>query len=149
MYHIFIYSTDDRHSSCFHVLAVLNNAAMNTGVHVSLLITVFIFSGYMLKSEMLDHMAALFQLFEEPPYCFPQRLHEFTFPLTAQEDSLFSTPSPAFTLCRLLMMTILTKSAFLINFQEILTLFFSDHSIVIYQVPTMCLLDAVLGLEEK
>ena len=71
MYHIFIYSTDDRHSSCFHVLAVLNNAAMNTGVHVSLLITVFIFSGYMLKSEMLDHMAALFQLFEEPPYCFP------------------------------------------------------------------------------
>ena len=42
-----------------------------------------------------------FQFFKEPPYCFPQWPHQFTFPLTVQEDSLFSTPSPAFIICRL------------------------------------------------
>ena len=32
---------------CFHVLAVVNSATMNTGVQVSFQIRVFIFSGYM------------------------------------------------------------------------------------------------------
>ena len=31
---------------CFHVLAIVNSAAMNTGVYVSFQIRVFIFSGY-------------------------------------------------------------------------------------------------------
>ena len=42
-----------------------------------------------------------FQFFKEPPYCSPQWLYPFTFPPTVQEGSLFSTPSPAFTVCRL------------------------------------------------
>ena len=33
----------------------------------------------------------------------------FTFPPTVQEDSLFSTLSPAFIVCRLLMMAIQTS----------------------------------------
>ena len=49
MYHIFfILSSVDGHWGCFHVLAIVNNAAMNTGVHVSLQITVF--SRYMPRS---------------------------------------------------------------------------------------------------
>ena len=48
-----------------------------------------------------------FQFLEELPCCFPQWLQQFTFPGTLQKGSPFSTSSPGFVLCRLLMMAIL------------------------------------------
>ena len=49
MYHIFlIHSSVVGHLGCFHILAIVNRAAVNTGVHVSFQIMVF--SGYMPKS---------------------------------------------------------------------------------------------------
>ena len=47
-HHIFfIHSSVDGYLDCFHLLTVVNTAAMNTGAHVSFWIRVFIFFGYM------------------------------------------------------------------------------------------------------
>ena len=49
MYHNFlIHSSVDRHLGCFHVLAIVNSAAVNNEVHVSL--SILVSSGYMPRS---------------------------------------------------------------------------------------------------
>ena len=49
MYHsCFIHSPLDGHLGCFHVLVIVNSAAMNAEIHVSFLI--FVSSGYMPRS---------------------------------------------------------------------------------------------------
>jgi len=49
MYHgFFIHSSVDGHLNCFHVLAIVNSAAMNTGVYVSF--SVLVFSRYLPRS---------------------------------------------------------------------------------------------------
>ena len=48
-YHIFfIYSSVDRHLGCFHVLAIINSASMNMGVHD-------ICPGVELQDHMVQH----------------------------------------------------------------------------------------------
>ena len=49
MYHIlFLHSLSDGHLGCVHVLAIVNSAAMNIGVHVSF--EIMFFSRYMPRS---------------------------------------------------------------------------------------------------
>ena len=49
MYHnFFIHSPVDGHLGSFHVLAIVNSAAMNSGIHVSF--SVLVSSGYMPRS---------------------------------------------------------------------------------------------------
>ena len=49
MYHnFFIYSSVDGHLGCFRILAIVNSAAMNNGIYVSL--SILVSSGYMPRS---------------------------------------------------------------------------------------------------
>ena len=47
-YNFFIHSSVDEYLGCFHVLAIVNNAAVNNGIHVSF--SVLVSSGYMPRS---------------------------------------------------------------------------------------------------
>ena len=52
MYHsCFIHSSVNGHLGCFRVLAIVNSAAMNIGVHVSF--SIMVLSGYMSRSGIV------------------------------------------------------------------------------------------------
>ena len=51
-HNLFIHSSSNGHLGCTHVLAIVNSAAVNIGVHVSFRIVNF--SGYMLSSGIAE-----------------------------------------------------------------------------------------------
>ena len=65
----FIPSSVDRYLSCFHVLSIVNSAAKNTAVHVSLQIMVSF--GYMPRSGIAgSYGSSIFSFFMESPHRF-------------------------------------------------------------------------------
>ena len=61
MYHIFfIHSSVDGDFSCFHILAIINNAAMNKVVHISLQLVFLFSSDKYPKVELLEHIVVVF-----------------------------------------------------------------------------------------
>ena len=62
MYHnFFTYPSVNGHLGCFHVLAIVNSAAVNNGKHVSF--SILVSSGYKPRSGLLGHMVVLFLVF--------------------------------------------------------------------------------------
>ena len=63
MYHnFFIHLSVDGHLGCFHVLAVVNSAAMNNGIYISF--SIFVSSGCMPRVGLLGCMVVLFLVFK-------------------------------------------------------------------------------------
>ena len=94
MYHsFFIHSSVDRHLGCFYVLAIVNIAAMNIGVHVSFWISAFVFFSYIyLGVELLGHRVVLFLIFWGHSILFSTVTAPAYIPPTVWEGSLFSIP---------------------------------------------------------
>ena len=71
MYHnFFIRSSVDGHLGCFHVIAIVNSAAMNSGIHVSF--SGLVSSGYMPKSGIAGSYGGFIpSFFKESPYRLP------------------------------------------------------------------------------
>ena len=58
------------HLGGFHILAIVNSAAMNTGLHVSFWIMVFF--GYMPSCGIAgSYGSSIFSFLKKPPYCYP------------------------------------------------------------------------------
>ena len=76
-------------TGCFHILPIINNAVMNIGVSVSFWISVFIFFRYIPRSGIAGSYGRSVFVSEDSPYCFSQRLHQFTLPPTVYKGSFF------------------------------------------------------------
>ena len=71
MYHnFFIHLTVDGHLGCFHVLAIVNSAAMDDGIHESF--SILVSSGYMPGSGIAGSYGSFIPSFlKKSPYCLP------------------------------------------------------------------------------
>jgi len=69
-HNFFIHSSVDGHLGCFHVLAIVNSAGMNNGIHVSL--SVLVSSGYMRRSGIAESYGGFIpSFFKDSPYHLP------------------------------------------------------------------------------
>ena len=100
MYHnFFIHSSVEGNLGCFQVLAIVNSAAMNNGIHVSL--SILVSSGYMPRSGIAGSYGGFILIFLRN---FHSVFQSGCINLQPQQQCKcvpFSPLSPAFIDCRL------------------------------------------------
>ena len=98
-------------ASCFHNLAIISNAAINIGVHVSFQVSVFIFFRWIPRNG-IDGSYGGFLFLEEAPYCKLVAIPIYI-PITMYEGSLFTTtPHQHLLFVFFLMIAVLTWQFF-------------------------------------
>ena len=98
MYHIVVLrSSVNERLGRFHVLAIVNIAAMNIKMRVSFQSSVFL--SFCFRSELRDHMVILY--FNEISIVFCIVATSDYIPRTSIGEFSFCTPFPAFIICRL------------------------------------------------
>ena len=83
------------------LMAVVNSAAVDTGMRVCFQISVLFLSDAGSGVEVLGHRAVPVWVFEKPLYCFPRWLQQFAFPPAVCKGSFVSISSPTFVTCLL------------------------------------------------
>ena len=89
-----LYSYIDGYLSYFHILLIVNNAALNTVRHISFLIGVFVLLDKYLGMEMMDHMVVPFLIFWGISILFSRVTEPIYIPTTVHKHAFFSTSSP-------------------------------------------------------
>ena len=102
IYNIFFtHSSISEYLCCCHVLAIVNNAVINTG-YKYLFELVFWFFQVNPQNGIARSYELFKNVFEPPPYCFPQWLYQFMFSPTVHKRFFFSPSLSTFIIACLL-----------------------------------------------